>query len=405
MRIRRFTARDMGAALQAVRGALGPDAVILETRTMKGRDGTQRGVVVLAAADRHSETQDDFPVQAGLTETAPPQARERSGLATHATETQRLRRQLRVLRGLVASDHFSRLPAAHRELYLDLIAGEVDANLALGLLRRSLSCAGAPSSRRSDLAALRQQLRDVLPQCDERPVDQPWRIAVLAGPAGAGKTTVAAALAARALRRGLHPGLISLDTFRAGGASALRQYALSLEVPFATAFTPDDLAEGVRARLAGCDTLLIDTPALTRDADEVLGHLQRFQRVLSSPQLHWVLPAHARARDLLRALPGLEQCEPRSIIFTHLDETDAFGGILSLSLKTRLPVSFLNWGRDILRDLRECTSEEIVARVLARLRIAGGAGIHEQGDERLTGAGAQRAARAVPRTARYGRVQ
>ncbi|MFH1144383.1 MAG: flagellar biosynthesis protein FlhF, partial [Candidatus Eisenbacteria bacterium] len=62
MRIRRFRAAGMAQALEAVRRALGPDAVILETRPVPGAGSGGRGVEVLAAADRHPGTAWDAPL-------------------------------------------------------------------------------------------------------------------------------------------------------------------------------------------------------------------------------------------------------------------------------------------------------------------------------------------------------
>jgi flagellar biosynthesis protein FlhF len=393
----------MAAALRDVRRELGPDAVILEAKTLP-REGDQRGVVVLAAMDRHHAPLPEAPSSPrlrALVDGAPPATRGERPRLREAIETPRhaggdmahdeplepltpprasrraatrvsavdaeleeLRGRVRLLNRLVASDHFSRIPAPLRELYLDLVASEVDSNLSFGLLQRLAAQSPDDPHARVDLGALRRQLVALLPETRTRPGDHAGEVVFLIGPAGAGKTTVAAGLAARCLRLGLRPGLVSIDTFRAGGPLALEHYAQLLDVPCAAAFEPQDLTAAAGLDLSECDVLLVDTPALASDDPEAPEHIARFRAALNAPSAQLVLPATAKVRDLAAFLERAARFDPAGLIFTKVDETATFGGLLSLSLKSQLPVGLLGAARRVADGLVEVTREDLVTLAL-----------------------------------------
>ncbi len=67
MQIKRFEAGDMQEALRQVKEAMGPDAIILSTKTINlpsARSGTgkRKGVEVVAAIDRHHEPSSGQPL-------------------------------------------------------------------------------------------------------------------------------------------------------------------------------------------------------------------------------------------------------------------------------------------------------------------------------------------------------
>ncbi len=445
MRIRRFQGKDMTDALRQVRETLGPDAVILDTKSKRDAGGPRKGVIVMAAVDRHIETHPveppvfgrrDVPVlgephvnlgephvnlgephvnlgephvnlgephasggegpgtdmHASARPVPPPRRPEPSpqrpapspqGLASQPAnlsgsasenlirgdlerEVRRLQGRVFYLSRLITSDHFSAIPIPLRELYLDLVEAEVDSNLAFAILRHVAGENPPDIASGPELGSIRERLLPLLPMAVPIPARPGSRVVFLVGRPGSGKSTVAASLAARCLERGRMPGLVSLDTFRAGGPVGLEQYARILEVPFAIAFEPDDLLKAADERLGSCDLLLIDTPGLASGDAEADQLIRRFQTRLMAPEVHLVLPATAKVRDSAEALTLFAGFDLSSLIFTKLDLTASYGGILSLALKTGLPVTHLCWGRQVLRDLHDCSPEELLSLVLDR---------------------------------------
>lgn len=404
MRIRRFTARDMTEALRLVRESLGPDAVILEAKGVQEGRGPRGGVTVMAAVDRHPETRQDQPPAFGAAaaqdapggEAAPftgglvaepvrLPARPAVAAARNAEpdlpglprreagqagpleqEIKRLQSRLFYLNRLITSDHFSTIPIPLRELYLDLLEAEVDSNLAFTMLRDIAERTTSDIVSGPRLEPLRERLLKVVPRGEPIPARPGRRVVIVVGPPGAGKTLAVTSLAAQSQRSGRRPGIVSLDSFRPGGSTGLEHYAQILGLPFASVFEPQDLATVGDPRLGEADLLLIDTPGISLHEREAVSLVRRFQLQFVEPEAHAVLDATSRVSDSARALELLRHFRLTSLIFTRLDLTSRHGGILSLSLKTRVPVSHCGWGQRVLADLRPCDPETLVDLVLQR---------------------------------------
>jgi len=409
MRIRRFTASDMTEALRLVRESLGPEAVILEAKGVPEGRGPRAGVTVMAAVDRHPETRREQPPAfgrreeergqapaagpraeaspSGLTaeparlprraasrppalgevETVPGLPRRETGPAGPLEqEIKRLQSRVFYLNRLITSDHFSAIPIPLRELYLDLLEAELDSNLAFAILRDIAERTTADIMSGPRVELLRERLLKVVPRGESilRRADR--QVAIFVGPPGSGKTLTVTSLAAQSLRAGRRPGIISLDSFRPGGSTGLEHYARILDVPFLSVLEPQDLAAAGDPRLSEAELLLVDTPGVSLREREAVGLVRGFQLQFVEPEVHGVLDATSRVRDAAEALDLLRHFHLTSLIFTKLDLTSRYGGILSLSLKTRVPVSHVGWGQRVLADLKPCDPETLVDLVLER---------------------------------------
>jgi flagellar biosynthesis protein FlhF len=410
MRIRRFTANDMTEALRLVRESLGPEAVILEAKGVPEGRGPRTGVTVMAAVDRHPETRLEQPPAFGVrenerdTQGAGPVRRidvrssglieEPARLPARATtgaptlgdtdvlpglprretghagpleqEIKRLQARVFYLNRLITSDHFSAIPIPLRELYLDLLEADLDSNLAFAILRDIAERTTTDIVSGARVQPLRDRLLKVVPRGESIPQRAGRRVAIFVGPPGAGKSLTVTSLAAQSLRAGRRPGIISLDSFRPGGSSGLEHYAHILDVPFLSVLEPQDLATAGDSRMGEADLLLVDTPGISLSEREAVSLVRRFQLQFVEPEVHGVLDATSRVRDAAQALDLLRHFQLVSLIFTKLDLASRYGGILSLSLKTRVPVIHCGWGQRVLADLKPCDPETLVDLVLER---------------------------------------
>ena len=181
--------------------------------------------------------------------------------------------------------------------------------------------------------------------------DERNRVMALVGPAGCGKTTTLVKLAVRyglACSRPVH--LISADTRRIAAVEQLRTYAAIIGAGFEAVETTRSLQQVIEAnREKGL--ILIDTPGYAAGDMEEASELARFLTRQSDVETHMVAPASMRAADLSRTVDRFGIFSPSRLIFTQLDETSTFGAVVSESVRSGKPVSFLTTGQQIPDDI------------------------------------------------------
>jgi flagellar biosynthesis protein FlhF len=185
-------------------------------------------------------------------------------------------------------------------------------------------------------------------------------LAALVGPAGCGKTTTIAKLAARcglAGRKSTH--ILSTDVFRIGAAEQMRTIGGLLDVGFDLARDTGHM-DRLAALHADKDLVLVDTPGLSfAEMDDARGFIEWIARH-AEMDTHLVLPASMDLADMERIASEYQCFAPKKLLFTHLDETGDCRRMLSLSARTGLPISFLTQGQRIPDDIELSTRDGLM---------------------------------------------
>ena len=275
-----------------------------------------------------------------------------------------MRRQLDAMGQTITRSAWSgaRWPAASPEMsewHARLMGTDMEGELVHQILEAAERRSG-PESSGLGVAVLAEIEQRILVDGTVAAANGP-RVVALAGPPGAGKTTMLAKLAVTcglAARRALT--LVSMDDFRVGGADQLRSFAAILGAGFQALDSAGTLAQALDEH-SGKRLILIDTPGYGPHDMDRAADLARFLSTRPDIATHLVLTATMKSADLITMAERFQIFNPSSLLFTRLDETACFGTAFSLSVRLGKPISFLGTGQDIPDDVAPATKERILS--------------------------------------------
>ncbi|MET0609924.1 MAG: flagellar biosynthesis protein FlhF [Pseudomonas caspiana] len=413
MQVKRFFAADMRQAMKLVRDELGAEAAIIGNRRIAGgveltaaldyklsalaprvpnieledelrktqsrivsaqaelnNRGDSDGAVnrqlfaglPLNAADTHIEPTLEEPprpfVQPQVAPAAP--AASQRGYDSMRFELNGLRELLEVQLGSLAWNQLQGSRPAQANLWRRLQRVGLSGPLSRDLLEMIPDIDEPRQAWRMLLAHLARMIE--VP--DVEPLEEGGVIAMV-GPAGMGKTTTLAKLAARyVLKYGAQNiALVSMDSFRIGAQEQLKTLGRILNVPVTHVDPGQSLAQALdpllRKRVVLIDTagLQASDPALRMQLESLAGRGIKSRNYL-------VLATTSQKQVLTAAYHSYKRCGLAGCILTKLDETASLGEVLSLAISHELPVAYLTDGPRIPDDLHLPRRHQLVTRAV-----------------------------------------
>jgi flagellar biosynthesis protein FlhF len=413
MLVRIFEAETMPQALKKVKEALGPDALILSTRTVRksglgvfrkpicevtaaidSSDSEEFGQTPPAPSNSFAAEQDDLNYQdlwQQPRETAVSSYNQHiQGIKPPDDSLKDVRNEIDELKALVqqlakpaetpAPRHIVAAPprklqqgAEVQEMSLlqnELdrlgISGEAAASLEQYAWEKlSPRQLGDPQGIREFLNAAIGRLVNVT--CPFKSIGNQQKRIALVGPTGVGKTTTIAKMAASQLLKGTtRIALITIDTYRIAAVEQLKVYGEIMNLPVEVVTTPEQLQQAI-ARHRDKELILIDTAGRSPRDDMSIAELAAFLGQANTEN-HLVLSATTRDRELTEVVQRFGRIPLHSLVFTKLDECEQCGTLLNISLTQQLPLSFLTNGQRVPEDLMEADAEAITGFITGSYR-------------------------------------
>jgi len=412
MQVKRFFAADMRQAMKLVRDELGADAAIIGNRRIAGgveltaaldyklsalaprvpnieledelrktqsrivsaqaeltsrsdSDGaTNRQLFAglpLTAAEPLVETRIEEPARMAAPQPAQQPAVDQRLFDSMRSELSGLRELLEVQLGSLAWTQLQGSQPQQANLWRRLQRIGLSGPLSRDLLSLTSEIMEPRQAWRMLLAHLARMI--VTPEVE--PLEEGGVIAMV-GPAGMGKTTTLAKLAARyVLKYGAQSiALVSMDSFRIGAQEQLKTLGRILNVSVTQVDPGQSLAQALepllRKRVVLIDTagLQASDPALRMQLESLAGRGIRSRNYL-------VLATTSQKQVLTAAYHSYKRCGLAGCILTKLDETASLGEVLSLAISTELPVAYLTDGPRIPDDLHLPRRHQLVSRAVS----------------------------------------
>jgi len=377
MQIKRYEANSVQEAMARIKKELGPDAVVLSSKRLKGADASR--VEVIAARDIQEE-QLCVDIDA---------CRKPDG--NMGTEPfQRVQQEIQELKTLVRQIHnetplvrefaelkqdmgalFDVLGMRHKDaaflsqIYCKLVANGVSRPRACRLIESFKT-----HLPKQDTLDYEETVRHFSAMIAGRFSASPSRsgsarIKVFAGPTGAGKTTTLAKLAAHyALEKKSRVGVITTDTYRIAAAEQLRVYTDIIGVPLAVASEKERFSRSVQ-QFSDKDVVLVDTPGRSRKDQDALTKLKDTLGSEAEMETSLLLSLSSSREHLLDAAVRYEVLDYRNIIFTKTDECTRFGFIYDVLDQVKKPVLYVTTGQNVPQDIEVSTPERLAEWILS----------------------------------------
>ncbi|RZI89982.1 MAG: flagellar biosynthesis protein FlhF [Pseudomonas sp.] len=408
MQVKRFFAADMRQAMKLVRDELGSDAAIIGNRRIAG------GVELTAALDYklsalaprvpNPELEDELRKTQSRIATAQAELSSRSdaddgnrqlfaGLSLTASEPlvephveqpaapaapavapvdprlfDAMRSELSGLRELLevqlGSLAWSQLQGS-KPLQANLWRRLQRVGLTGALARELLELTGEIDEPRQAWRMILAHLARMIYVPEIEPIEEGGVIAMV-GPAGMGKTTTLAKLAARyVLKYGAQNlALVSMDSFRIGAQEQLKTLGRILNVSVTYVDPGESLAQALEPLLRK-RVVLIDTAGLQASDPALRMQLETLAGRGIASKNYLVLATTSQKQVLTAAYHSYKRCGLAGCILTKLDETACLGEVLSLAISHELPVAYLTDGPRIPDDLHLPRKHQLVSRAVS----------------------------------------
>ena len=392
MQVKTYTGATTQEVLAQIKAELGPDAVILSSRTFRKNGlrchemtaGLERSPGVAGAMGGMANTAASGGVVGGPNALAGimnslngmGMGMDASSSPTPPGWSEWHKEWLQIKDHLFAlmkpSIQMERLTPRQRVALEYLQREGVSDAVILELYRRLLMAPGA---------SVLESLSDMVPVRTWSAENWDQRVQCLTGPFGGGKTTAGLRMALM-LRRQIPEAriaFINADCHRGNGRLVLRHWA---ELSDFTYMEAQDSASMEKALVAGAgmDRIFVDMPGLSRDSNliQCRGELGLAQVDCAT---HLVLSPCYDQTQMAALLTRYAVDGEGSLVWTKLDEAVSYGALVNTAVTCHLPVSSLSFGPGLKETLAPA-SESLLWRLIFKRQLPDAAAVSSAGASR-----------------------
>ncbi|MBS8263478.1 flagellar biosynthesis protein FlhF [Mesobacillus boroniphilus] len=386
MKVKKYTASSMPEAMKLVRGELGSDAVILNSRVVQtgGFMGffKKNSIEVIAAIDPDTEVS---PKPAGIdkndkyihpamngneSKKDSPTVRLKPIVETPRKADSDLLKEIsqlkELLKGSAKTEGVSLPEPVSRQIqYLgDQEIDQVIIDELAAVLLEKWYLGGAAASDEEITEWIAAAFEQRLSPLSFGGVTFTKKFVNVIGPTGVGKTTTLAKVAADCvLKHQKKVAFITTDTYRIAAIEQLKTYAKILDVPIEVCYNMDDF-KAATDKFSEYDLVFIDTAGRNFRNQKYVNDLKSVIDFGKDMETYLVLALTSKQKDMEEIRKQFSLIHIDQFIFTKLDETAIYGSMINMAIKFSTGIAYLTNGQDVPDDLIEANPEKIANSIL-----------------------------------------
>ncbi len=380
MQSKRYEAQSANEAIKKIKADLGSDAIVLSSKKLNGK------FEVVAARDDNYKILKKSEIRKGENDGLDELSIIRSDVnglkslimdfkkerGVHA-ELAEVKETMSILFDVLGVQRNGRVSSLMSKVYYHLISVGISKERACSLIQEVTNHGSTPEPENyyHALVAVEDMIKRSISSSYRTAGKK--RITAFVGPAGEGKTTTLAKLAARSLfEERLNVGIITMDTYRIGAAEQLKTYADIMDIPMEIASEKKEFKRALNS-FSSKDVILVDTPGKSRDDENYLFKLKECLDTDILLETNLVLSMTSSRESMMDAATRFGIIDYSSILFTKLDDSRKFGSIYNVMDHTGKPVSYIADGQNVPRDLKKMDPAKL-ARLIVGQKSGGNGG-------------------------------
>jgi flagellar biosynthesis protein FlhF len=185
------------------------------------------------------------------------------------------------------------------------------------------------------------------------------------GPVGTGKTSLIQKIAFDfAINQKKKVLIVSLDNFKIQSALEHQRFAHLTKIYFENIIDLSTM-EKTLEKHSDKNLILFDTSGINPLKCSEVEELLEIVRQISPQKLLLVLSALSRIEDLFDVIEKFKDFPSFCLAFTGLDLTKRYGSILSASIKSEKPLSYLSFGRTLTGKFEKADTQRLIQLMFA----------------------------------------
>lgn len=405
MNVKRYLVKDMREAMDEIRRELGPDAIVLSSRSIrrKGLLGLFRPKLleVMAAYDpptnapppgsfaqamenaksamnpivgqfiaqqagaKAKAEESNAAVAYAQTGKSVPHGNgegEKSELGDKLTGLESMIKELaKSVEGIGRSA--AELSGESAELYKKLLDAEVNEDIAKELVLNSKSIADKSGAEQK--LVLRELIVQTIGEAAPLKV-KPFKrsVILMLGPTGVGKTTSLIKLAVfHQVKQELKVGLVNTDTFRVAANEQLKIYSDILGTQMRVVYSPDELPDAL-TEFEDRDLVFIDTAGKKPSDEKHKKEIGEYIKKGQISEIYLVMSGSTGIKACGSIIENYSFLENYKIIVTKMDEAVTSGILLNVCSVSKRPLAYIATGQNVPSDIEVADPVRIANEIL-----------------------------------------